>query len=85
MYCSYHPDPYTLVTTSTFGATNIYWNLFYYNIVFTYPKASIDYRMGVSIFQLNFVIASSRGLSYQVDLDGATKTISGVSMTLYSY
>ena len=85
MYCSYHLDPYTFVTTSTFGTSAIVWDLFYYNIVFTYPKASIDYRMGLSISHINFVIASSRGLSYSLDVDTATKTTTGVSMTLYSY
>jgi hypothetical protein len=84
LYSLHHLDPYTFVTTSTFGMTSIVWNPFNYNIVFTYAKASTDYRMAVSISQLNYVIPASRRLRYQLDVDKNTKSNTGVVMTFYS-
>jgi len=70
------------VTTSTFGTTAIAWNPFGYSIVFAYPKASTDFRMGVSISQMNYVIPASRRLSYHVD--AMSKTNTGILMGFYS-
>jgi hypothetical protein len=82
LYSLHHLDPYTFVTTSTFGTTAIAWNPFNYNIVFAYPKTSTDFRMGVSISQMNYVIPASRRLNYH--MDAFSKTNTGILMNFYS-
>jgi hypothetical protein len=55
-----------------------------HNFVFTfsYPQANTNYRMGVSVREMNYIFPASKALNYSVD--AASKTTTSIPLVFYT-